>query len=106
MKIKIFLICLGALLAVAATNVVVNHFELPAAKVTVKVLDENQQPIANANVWLTFKDHITFKDLNVRGMTDANGLFAGEGGCDASGIGCSITKKGYYDGSAADSQIL
>lgn len=98
MKAK-FLISLGALLAVAATtNVIVKHFELPAAKVTVRVLDENQQPVGNANVWLSFKDRITFKDLNVRGMTDASGLFTGEGGCDASGIGCSITKEGYYDG--------
>ena len=100
MKTKI-LICLSALLAVAATtNVIVGKFELPAAKVTIKVLDENQQPLANANVWLTFKDRVTFKDLNIRGLTGANGLFTGEGGCDASGVGCGITKDGYYMGSA------
>jgi hypothetical protein len=98
MNIK-FIICLSALLAVAATtNVTVGKFELPAAKVTIKVLDENQQPLADANVWLTFKDRGTFEDLNVRGLTGANGLFTGEGGCDASGVGCGITKDGYYMG--------
>lgn len=93
MKTKI-IVCLAALLGVAATNVVVNRFELPAAKVTVRVVDENGQPIENANISLGFGD------TAVNGVTDANGLFSGEGRCNVSGMGSTITKDGYYLGSA------
>jgi hypothetical protein len=101
MKTKIFILLAGLITAGAATNVIVSHFELPAVKVTVRVVDENQQPVENANVWFAFKDRATFNDLNIRGLTDANGLFTGEGGCDAAGIGCGITKEGYYGGGAS-----
>jgi hypothetical protein len=100
MKLKIFFLFGGLLAAGAATNVAVSHYELPVAKLTIRVVDENQQPVANANVWLAFKDRATFKDQNIRGLTDVNGLFTAEGGCDAAGIGCGITKEGYYSGGA------
>ncbi len=100
MKAKFFVLFFGLVAAGTATNVVANNFELPAAKVTVRVVDENEKPLVNANVWLSFKDRLTRNDKNVRGFTDVEGLFTGEGGCDISGIGCGITKEGYYSGGA------
>jgi hypothetical protein len=93
MKTKL-IVCLAALLAIAATNVTMQHFELPLAKVTVSVVDENRQPIENADVSLGFGDS------SVKGVTDVNGLFTGEGRCNISGIGSTITKDGYYWGFA------
>jgi hypothetical protein len=98
MKSKITILLASVFAVGAATNLVTNHMELPAAKVTVRVVDENEQPIANANVWFTFKDRLTWKDQNVRGLTDANGQFTAEGGCDAAGIAGEVTKDGYYMG--------
>ena len=83
----------------AATNVTVQHFELPAAKVTVKVVDENGQPVENADVSLGFGD------MSVKGVTDVNGLFTGEGRCGVAGMGTTITKDGYYLGSAPISRF-
>lgn len=83
------------LLTVAATtNLVVKHFELPLAKVTVKVVDEDQRPVKKANVSLGFGDAF------VEGITDANGLFTGEGRCNVSGMGSTIKMNAYYLGSA------
>ena len=84
-------------MAVAAA---VNRLELRSAKVTVKVIDEERKPVPQANVWFSFKDRLTGNDVAVRGLTDGDGLFTGEGGCDAAGIGCTITKDGYYMGGA------
>ncbi len=94
MKIKI-IVCLAALLAIAATNVAVNRFELPVAKVNVRVVGEDEQPIPNANVSLNFDDKI------VRGTTDPEGLFTAEGRCGITGLGSDIRKDGYYMGAAS-----
>lgn len=83
------------LLAIAAITVVVNHFGLPLAKVTVKVVDENQQPIGNAIISLNFDNKI------VRGTTDSKGLFTAEGRCGITGLGSDIRKDGYYMGAAS-----
>jgi hypothetical protein len=92
-KTIILLTLLAAAINVNA-QVTTQHFELPAAKVAVRVIDENQQPIENANVSLGFGD------MAVKGMTDVRGLFTGEGRCGVAGIGSTITKDGYYLGSA------
>ena len=94
MKIKI-LICLGALLGVAA---VVNRVELPAAKVALRVLDEAGSPLPQATVRLGFRERLTGNDVFVTGSSDSNGLFTAEGGCAPSGMGSEIRKEGYYEG--------
>jgi hypothetical protein len=94
MKTKV-LICLVALLGVSA---VVNRLELPVAKVTVRVLDEEGKPVSAATVKLGFRERLTGQDIFVTGLTDSNGRFAGEGGCAASGMGNEIRKDGYYEG--------
>ncbi len=88
MKIRI-IILLAALLAVAAATNVVNRFETPTVKVTVKVIGEDQQPIKGANVSLGFGN------TSVSGATDINGLFTGEGRCRGD-YGSSVTKEGFY----------
>jgi hypothetical protein len=85
---------LAVILVVCAVSYGVDRFELPIAKVTVKVVDEDRLPIMNAHVTLVFEN------TSVDGVTDDNGLFAGEGPCNISGIGSRITKEGYYLGSA------
>ena len=94
MKTKI-LICLIALLAVAATNVAVGQFELPKVKLTVKVLDEAGNPFHNAEVQLNFQDPITHKGVLIQGNTDVSGLFTKEGNCNGMIGGC-VQKSGYY----------
>ena len=75
---------------VVATNVAAQHFEPPKTKTTVRVVNENGQPVENANVSLGFGN------ASVKGITDAKGCFSGEGIGDIRGIGCTITKDGYY----------
>ena len=99
MKTKI-LITVGALLCVAAASVVRNQLELPEAKVTVRVIDEAGQAISGVNVLLVFKDRLKYNDIPMSGQTDGNGLFSGQGGCDAA-IGSSLKKDGFYYGDAA-----
>ena len=100
MKSKITIL-LAALFAIgAATNMVVNQFELPATKVTVAVVDENRKPIKDVDVWLAFLDRATSRGTPVHGKTDAEGLFTAEGGCNFAGLGSDIKKDGYYFGSA------
>ncbi|MBA4136600.1 MAG: hypothetical protein C0518_04710 [Opitutus sp.] len=89
------LICLGALLGVAAVK---TQFELPLAKVTVRVLDEAQRPLPGAQVSLGFKNRLTSDDVFVRGQTDADGRFTGEGGAGPTGVSNEITHEGYYQG--------
>jgi len=94
MKIKL-LVCLTALLAVAATNEVVKQFEPLKAKLTVKVLDESGQPFPNVDVQIGFEDPTTRRNVYVKGKTDTDGLFSGEGVCDGIMAG-GIQKDGYY----------
>ncbi len=80
---------LAVILVVCAVSYGVDHFELPIAKVTVKVVDEDRLPIMNAHVTLVFEN------TSVDGVTDDSGLFAGDVPCNISGIGSRITKEGY-----------
>jgi hypothetical protein len=77
---------------VAGTNAVVQPFENPKAKVTVRVVDENNRPMENAKVSLGYGDTAD------EGLTDMRGLFTSEGRCGITGIGASIKKDGYYLG--------
>jgi hypothetical protein len=99
MKTKL-LIVIGALFAIAATEAVKNYTGLPLARITVKVVDEQQNPIAGANVRLYFQDSLTGKDASVQGPTNSEGLFSGEGGSNPSGVGSLITKEGFYPSGA------
>jgi hypothetical protein len=94
------LICFGAVLCIAAVEVVKRPFELPEAKVTIKAVDEAGRPVAGASARLGFKERTTqpntpFKDVMLQGVTDAAGLFGGQGGSDTV-VGADLKKDGYY----------
>ncbi|HTR42757.1 MAG TPA: hypothetical protein VMH87_14185 [Pseudomonadales bacterium] len=89
------IITLVASIAINSVADVTNISELPIAKFTVKVVSEDLTPVGNANV------SFGFGHSSAQGVTDANGLFTGEGHCEMSGIGSTINKQGYYLGFAA-----
>jgi hypothetical protein len=96
MKTKL-LICLGALLGVAAVDVVKNKVEMPHAKLTVKVMDEQGAPMPGAVVTLTFMDPATRNGVPVEGSTNTEGMYSGEGQTDGA-MGGMVNKEGYYRG--------
>jgi hypothetical protein len=96
MKTKL-LICLGALLCVAAVDAVKNKVEMPRAKLTVKVLDEQGAPMSAAMVTLNFMDPATRNAIPVEGLTNAEGTFSGEGQTDGVMSG-GVNKEGFYRG--------
>lgn len=91
------IICLGSLLAIAATtNIVGKQIELPKARITALVVDEKGSPISGAKVKLVFAEANNANAIvNVEGITGNDGIFAGEGYSDGS-YGAAITKNGYY----------
>jgi hypothetical protein len=100
MKSKI-LICVGAILCIAAAKVVNNELSLPEAKVTARIIGEDGQPIAGAKVRFVFAGKYDEKQIvYVEGLTDGNGLFTGEGATTGQ-LGTDITKDGYYHGAVA-----
>ncbi len=96
MKTKL-LICLVVLLGVAAAAVVKNKVEMPRARLTVKVLDEQGAPMPGALVTLTFMDPATRNGVPVEGSTNAEGIYSGEGQTDGA-MGGMVNKEGYYRG--------
>lgn len=96
MKTKILVL----MAALACIGAVVNRFELPLAKVSVRVLDEAGSPVDGATVTLGFRDRFSSKDVFTVGATNTDGLFSAAGGCDASGLAADIAKSGYYNSGA------
>lgn len=96
MKTKL-LICLGALLCVAAVDAVKRRTEMPRAKLIVKVLDEQGAPMSGAMVTFNFMDPATRNAIQVEGLTNAEGIFSGEGQTDGVMSG-GVNKEGFYPG--------
>jgi hypothetical protein len=94
MKKAVFLSLL-ALLAIGAAS----PLTLPIAKITVKTLDEEGQPITGASVAISFERAIPQwgggTPVNVEGKTDSNGEFSASGHSFDS-LGALVQKKGYY----------
>ncbi|MBI5693185.1 MAG: hypothetical protein HZC55_24170 [Verrucomicrobia bacterium] len=94
MKTK-FIICLGALLGVAAVAVR-KQFELPKVRVNVHVADEAGHPVSGALVRFVFgKSRDANAIVRVEGNTSSSGAFTGEGHTGGS-FGASVEKAGYY----------
>ena len=74
---------------------------LPTAKITVRVIDEQGNPIESAKTGVGFMTpKVSGKgwgttSSRVSGMTDSDGLFTGEGETQAH-LTFSATKEGYY----------
>jgi hypothetical protein len=95
MKTKM-LICLCALLGVAAADATRRLTMLPKVRITAKVVDEMGNPISGALVKFVFgESHDAKAIVKVEGLTAEGGLFTGEGYSDGS-YGASITKEGFY----------
>jgi hypothetical protein len=65
------------------------------AKVTVKVVDENDKPVEGADVRMCFKGGCLKKDA-IKGRTDINGLFIASGYSVDGVTGGAVEKDGYY----------
>lgn len=70
-------------------------FQLPVARITVKVQDEEGQPIEGARVGIGFFVGGTAKENAVVGSTDSHGIFQGTSeSLDV--VGFNVTKNDYY----------
>ena len=94
MKAKL-LICLSALLGLAAVDAVRKDVGMPRAKFAIRVLNEQDDPMPNASVAVVFMDPITRQGTPQEGLTDENGIYNAEGSTDGA-MGGMITKEGYY----------
>ena len=70
------------------------------ARLTIRVLDEAKQPLPSTTVKLYFTTFSNGVPADIRqGLTDASGLFSGEGYLwHKSDLGQSIERPGYYSG--------
>lgn len=94
MKTKL-LICLAALLGVAALERATSEIKMPRARFNVLVLDEAGAPMPDATVQVIFMDPMTRQDAPQQGTTGADGLFAAEGYTEGT-FGAGVTKPGFY----------
>ena len=92
MKTKL-VICLGALLGIAAT---VQQVGWPLAKLTIHVVGEQGEPIPDADVTISFREKLTDRNAWTAGKTDKAGNFTAEGHSDKRLSG-SVRKTGYYE---------
>jgi hypothetical protein len=92
-KILFFILITGAVLAAS------NQLESPVAKITLRVINEQGSPISGASVRIGFEEAVPHWGgggvVNVKGLTNEEGKFTGEGHSMDS-IGGWIEKEGYY----------
>lgn len=96
MKTKI-LICLAVLIGVAATA---QRVEWPLAKLTVRVVGEQGEPIAGAKVKIGFREKLSNQDARATGETNAQGEFTAEGYSDMRLLS-GATKQDFYESSSS-----
>jgi len=94
LQIKI-LVCLGALLAVAATTNALKRYEYSRAKVTALVVDEAGKPVVGAKVSCSFCEaYDANKVVRSEGLTDSEGKFVADGFCGGV-YGASLKMDGF-----------
>ncbi len=89
---KYISICIGTLITIAAA---VQSAELPQAKITVRVLDEQSMPVQGATVRIGFANKTYDQELLKTGTTDAAGEYSSEGN-SAARISADVRKDGFY----------
>lgn len=67
----------------------------PLAKVTLRVVDENDVPVKDAHIELCFKHGCLTKEA-IKGVTDKYGLFSHIGWCWDGNVGGGVGLNGYY----------
>lgn len=83
------------LIAVISVGWILKAVLPPLAKVTLKVIDENDMPVANATIELCFYYGCLTKD-SIKGVTDSKGQFIHKGWCLDGHVGGGVRKEGYY----------
>ena len=97
MKYTTIFLALSVLVVVGALGQN-SKWELPKARVSVRVIDEAQSPITSASVRAVFSSSTNHTDIvPAEGLTDSLGQFIGEGYTDGV-IGSWLSKDGYYNG--------
>ena len=93
----IFICCLGTSLLLAAIPEEVKKAlsKGAEAKITFRVVDSNGNPVDKASVLLGFWNPNNGRDPGVKGLTDANGLFAATGN-PVNEVNYQFIKDGYY----------
>ena len=95
LRIKI-LTLVGLVLGIVAVLAIAAQRVLPRARVTARVVDEQGMPIPNVSVAFVFgRANNAGAIVKVEGLTNSEGLFAGEGYSDG-GYGVTISKEGFY----------
>lgn len=89
------IICLAALLGVAALERATSEVKMPRSRFNVLVLDEAGAPMSGATVHVVFMNSATRDDVPQQGDTGPDGLFVAEGFTDGT-LGGGITKSGFY----------
>lgn len=69
--------------------------ENPQAKLTIRVYDENTNPVGGAQMRIAFVEKYSRQQSMMSGVTDNNGIFIGEGYSDMK-LGADVRKDGYY----------
>lgn len=77
-------------LIIVAFFVMIGCSRLPVAKVTLQAVDENRNPLSDANVSLWFEKKL------IEGKTDMEGKMSGEGESLGT-VTYRVTKEGYYE---------
>jgi hypothetical protein len=69
----------------------------PLAKMTVRVISEQGEPISDATVAIRFREAVTFnKNAWSTGKTDSKGIYVSEGRHNDMRLNASVGKEGFY----------
>ncbi len=66
--------------------------QLPDAKLTIKVVDEDNKPLPHIPIHVWLSEAVIFDS-----QTDSNGVFVAEGKCTVKEVPIRIVKEGFYD---------
>jgi hypothetical protein len=92
------LIVAGTAVALIAGTVIVISY--PEGRITIKVVNDNSEPVEAADVAIGFavmsKTYFGNEETVIRGLSGANGEFTGSAKGD-SNLGFTIRKAGYYE---------
>jgi hypothetical protein len=90
-----FMLLVGSI-AVSCAKAAEPKWEQPMAKLTVRVVDEQGQPVPAATIRIGFTEASSPREVYSKGTTDSHGEFTAEGHSDMR-LSADASKTGYYD---------
>lgn len=90
---RFLLTCMTILLFIFLAPIVIHAFGL--SKITIKVVDEKNEPVEGAEVGVGFGENSQKKEKVVKGFTKSDGRFSASEACN-SFIGFNVKKSGHY----------